>query len=539
MSFSLRHQFKKPAFEQIPSLNHSNKSYKWWVLANVMIGTFMAVLDATVVNVALPKIMASFGSNLDRIEWVLTAYLLVFGVMLPTSGWVADHFGYKRTYFFSLFLFTFGSFLCGLAWNEYSLISFRIIQAMGAGFLMPVGMAIVTREFPLEQRGIALGFWAIAAAASISLGPMIGGYLVDHIGWNAIFDVNVPIGILGLFATWIIQREYKTEQTRSFDLAGFISMAVFLISLLLALSEGNAAWNTGGWTSPFILTCFLISGIGLIIFLFVEFTAEHPLIEITLFKDFNFTVTNAILFIFGLGMFGSTFLLPLYLQNSLGYTAFQAGAFFLPVGLIQAFTSPVSGLLADKINPKIPGALGIFLLAFSLYLNSFLSLYSEHAQIMLPLIIRGFAMGLLFTPLSTLALSGIPKHKIAQASGLFNVIRQLGGSFGVAFMGTMLTRRTIYHTTTYGQMIDPQSTALHQILSGLTWFSRANVGGAVDTAVMRARALLASHIAKQAFVQAVCDDFLIAAIISIAGVLPILILKSRKRKKKGPMPMAD
>ena len=528
MGLSLKTGIGKSAFPIRPP-NYSQPSYRWWILGNVMIGTFMAVLDATIVNVALPKIMAAFGSDLDRIQWVLTAYLLVFGVMLPTSGWVADHFGYKRTYFMSLFLFTFGSFLCGLAWNEYSLIFFRIVQAIGAGFLMPVGMAIVTREFPTEQRGVALGFWAIAAAASVSLGPLIGGYLVDHIGWNAIFYVNVPVGMLGLFATWIIQREYKTNHTRSFDLAGFVAMAVFLIALLLALSEGNASWNTGGWTSPFILTCFLISGIGLIIFLYMEFTVKHPLIEISLFKDFNFAVTNAILFIFGLGMFGSTFLLPLYLQNSLGFTAFQAGAFFLPVGIIQAFVSPVSGLLSDKINPKIPAALGVFLLAVSLYLNSFLSLYSERIQILIPLVIRGFSMGLLFTPLSTLALSNIPRHKIAQASGLFNVIRQLGGSFGVAIMGAMLTRRTLYHTATYGQMIDSQSDTFRRVLTQLTWFSQAHLGGGRDVAALRAKSLLLSHVVKQAFVQAVCDDFLIAAAISIAGVLPILILRTKKK----------
>ena len=528
---SPQHKPVKPVSGPVWSFDRTRPSYKWWILANIMIGTFMAVLDATVVNVALPKIMSAFGSNLDRIQWILTAYLLVFGVMLPTSGWVADHFGYKRTYFFALFLFTLGSFLCGLAWNEYSLIFFRVVQATGAGFLMPVGMAIVTREFPHEQRGVALGFWAIAAAASVSLGPLIGGYLVDHIGWNAIFDVNVPVGILGLFFTTVVQHEYKTSDTTAFDLAGFISMAVFLVTLLLALSEGNATWNTGGWTSTFILSCFLISGLGLIIFLYVEFTAEHPMIDMSLFKDVNFLVTNMILFIFGLGMFGSIFLLPLYLQNSLGYTAFQAGAFFLPVGLIQAFTSPVSGLLSDKINPKIPGIIGILLLAYSLYLNSFLSLYSEHAQIMLPLILRGFAMGLLFTPLSTLALSNIPKHKIARATGLFNVIRQLGGSFGVAFMGTMLTRRTIYHTAIYGQMVDPQSAAFSQAISRLTRFSLSNLGGGRSEAVLRAKSLLASHIAGQAFVKAVCDDFLIAAVISAAGVLPLLILRTRKRLK--------
>jgi MFS transporter, DHA2 family, multidrug resistance protein len=535
MALHIRHALKRKVVGRVPSIHHEHESYRWWVLANVMIGTFMAVLDATIVNVALPKIMASFGTSLENIEWVVTAYMLAFGVMLPTSGWVADHFGYKRTYFSALFLFTFGSFLCGLAWNESALIVFRIIQAMGAGFLMPVGMAIITREFPVEQRGMALGFWAIAAAASISLGPLIGGYLVDHIGWNAIFDVNIPFGILGLCATWMIQREYRTEKTRSFDTLGFISMAVFLISLLLALSDGNASWNTGGWTSPFIVTCFLVSAVSLAVFLATEFTIEHPLIEIGLFRDFNFAVTNGILFIFGLGMFGSTFLLPLYLQNSLGYTAVQAGAFFLPVGLLQAVTSPVSGILADRVNPRIPGAVGIALLAFSLYLNSRLSLYSEHSQIMIPLILRGFAMGLLFTPLSTLAISKIPKNKMAQASGLFNVIRQIGGSFGVAFMGAMLTRRTLYHTAMFGQMMDARSPAYQGILARLTRFSQLGLGGPPATAAVRARMLIVSHASKQAFVQAVCDDFFIAAVISFIGVFPIFLLKTNRRKtEKNP-----
>jgi len=226
---------RKELAGRFESLNHEHELYRWWVLFSIMIGTFMAVLDATIVNVALAKLMAAFGASVDKVEWVVTAYLLVFGVMLPTSGWVADHFGYKRTYISALFLFTFGSFLCGLAWNENILIIFRIIQGIGAGFLMPVGMAIVTREFPPEKRGVALGFWAISAAASVSLGPLIGGYLIDKFSWHAIFDVNVPVGVVAIFAGWIIQREYKTEQIRSFDFLGFVSLAVFLVFLLLAV----------------------------------------------------------------------------------------------------------------------------------------------------------------------------------------------------------------------------------------------------------------------------------------------------------------
>jgi DHA2 family multidrug resistance protein len=531
MAFFSTHRIKRGFVHRVPSLHHEHASYRWWVLLNVMIGTFMAVLDATIVNVALPKIMASFGIDVDKAEWILTAYLLVFAVMLPTSGWVADHFGYKRTYFSALFLFTLGSFLCGLAWDENALIIFRIVQAAGAGFMMPVGMAIITREFPVEQRGIALGFWSIAAAASVSLGPLIGGYLVDNIGWNAIFDVNVPVGMVGLFATLVIQREFRTESTRSFDVIGFISSAVFLIALLLALSDGNASWNTGGWTSPFIISCFFISGIALIVFLVTELTVEHPLIELRLLKNFNFGVTNGILFIFGLGMFGSTFLLPLYLQNSLGYTALQAGAVFLPVGILQAVTAPIAGLLSDKVNPKIPAASGLFLLALSLFMNAGLSLYSEHYQIMLPLYVRGFAMGMVFTPLSTLALSEIPRQKIAQASGLFNVLRQLGGSFGVALMGALLTRRMIYHTSTYGQMVDQYSPAFQQVTSQLAHFSQNAVGGTSALAAMRARALIATHIAQQSFVRAINDDFLVAGGITLLSVLPIFVLRVHKKKR--------
>ncbi|MHB1686217.1 MAG: DHA2 family efflux MFS transporter permease subunit [Ignavibacteriaceae bacterium] len=517
----------------IPSLHHEHSSYKWWVLGNVMIGTFMAVLDATIVDVSLAKIMATFGIGIDSVKWVATAYLLVFAVMLPTSGWVADHFGYKKVYAMGLGLFTLGSLLCSLSWNESALIIFRIIQGAGAGFIMPVGMAIVTREFPPEKRGLALGFWSIAAAASVSLGPSLGGYLIDNFAWHSIFDINVPVGVIGIFATIVIQREYKTKTTRSFDFLGFISVTTFLTSLLIALSDGNAEWNTGGWTSPFIVTCFALSIIGLIVFLIVELNIKHPLIDLSLLKNFNFAVANIVLFIFGMGMFGSTFLLPLYLQNGLGYTAFQAGSLFLPIGIIMAFMAPIAGRLSDKINPKIPAFIGIVLLASSLYVNRFLSLFSETSFIMVSLYLRGFGMGLIFTPLSTMALSDIPREKMAQASGLFNVLRQVGGSFGVALMGTLLTERTIFHTTLYGEAINKYSPVAKNIMIGLTRYSQETVGGTNAVSAMRANALIIYHLSQQAFVSAVDDDFLIASLITILCLLPIVFLRYRKQKASG------
>jgi MFS transporter, DHA2 family, multidrug resistance protein len=530
---SLRHK----AIGQISSLHHEHESYKWWVLGNIMIGTFMAVMDATIVDVSLAKIMATFGIDVDTVKWVATAYLMIFAVMLPTSGWIADHIGYKKTYGGALTLFTAGSLLCSLAWNENALIIFRIIQGAGAGLMMPVGMAIVMREFPPEKRGIALGFWSIAAAASVSLGPTLGGYLVDNFSWHSIFDVNVPVGIFAIFATLVIQREYKTETNKTFDLIGFISLAIFLSALLIALSDGNADWNTGGWTSPFIVSCFVISFIGFVVFMITELNIRHPLIDLSLLRNFNFATANIILFIFGMGMFGSTFLLPLYLQNGMGYTAYQAGSLFLPIGFIQAIMAPIAGNMSDKINPKIIAVIGIILLALSLFLNHFLSLFSMTSSIMVSLYLRGLGMGCIFTPLSAMALNEIPREKMAQASGLFNVLRQIGGSFGVAIMGTLLTSRTIFHSTMYGQVVNQNSPAVKNIMYGLSNYARDVAGGTNAVNAARAKTLVSYHINMQAFVSAVDDDFFIAALITVLCVVPILFLRYRK-KESGVKPAA-
>ncbi len=526
------HGFRNFIRTQNATFDTQSPSYKWWLLANVMIGTFMAVLDATIVNVGLPKIMASFGVGIDKIEWVLTAYMLALAVMLPTSGWMADRFGYKRVYFLGLFLFTVGSFLCGYSSSEDMLIFSRVIQGLGAGALMPVGMAIITREFPPEQRTLALGFWSIASAASVSFGPLIGGYLVDNFSWPLIFDVNVPIGIAGMLATAIIQKEYRSERKRSFDPVGFISVSLFLPVLLYALTEGNAAANSGGWNSPVILICFGISAISLALFLVTELTIDEPLIDLSLFKGFNFAISNLVIFIFGIGMFGSTFLLPLYLQNSLGYTAIQAGSVFLPVGIIQGIIAPATGIFSKKMDPRIPILVGAVLLSLSFYLNSMLSYMTEHSFIMATLYLRGLAMGLMFSPLTALATIGIPKEKMGQASGLINVLRQIGGSFGVALLSTLLTTRVIFHSQVYGESLDQNSPAFKGVVANLGNFLVHTAGSTVSGAVQQGKMLILSHLNRQAFVQAISDDFLIAAVFTLISAIPVFFLRVKKNNKE-------
>lgn len=519
-------------------LDPASPVYRWLVLGNVMIATFMAVLDATIVSVGLPKLMAHFGVPISTIEWVLTAYLLVFGIMLPSSGWISDRFGHKRIFILGLFVFTAGSFLCSIAWSFNVFIAFRVLQGAGAGVILPVGMALMMREFPPEKRGIALGFWSVSASASVALGPTLGGYLIDHFSWRMIFDVNVPIGIVGVIVSGIILREYLARDSARFDIVGFISLSAFLGGLLLALANGNASWNTGGWTSSFILTCFFVAFIGLLVFIITESTVARPLINFGLFRSYNFILANVVLFIFGIGMFGSTFLLPIYLQNSLGYTPLQAGLVFLPTGILLGISGPLAGAFSDRFNPKIPAFIGLVLLAYSLYAYNTLSAYSEHHEIMVPLYIRGIAMGMIFSPLTALAIAEINQRQMAQASGMINVIRQIGGSFGVAVFGALLSQRTIFHGAIYGGQIDSTAPAFQMAATRLGHFALHRIGGVGAGARSEAGVLIAQHVEQQAFIRAVGDVFLAAGIVVLVSAIPVLLLKGNKalarRRGAGP-----
>lgn len=512
-------------------------SFPAMVLATVMISTFMAVLDATIVNVALAKLTVAFGTSTDLVEWVLTGYMLIFAVMLPTSGWIADRFGYKATYIAGVFLFTLGSLLCSLSWNIISLIIFRIVQGMGGGLVQPVGMAIVTREFPPERRGVALGFYGIAASASIALGPTLGGYLIDNFSWQMIFDVNVPVGIIGMFMAYRVLHEHKADFRPRLDVAGFVGMTVFLTGILLGLSEGNASWNTDGWSSIFEIACFTASGLGLVVYALSAIYTKHPLLDLTLFKDRDFALSNVVLFVFGLGMFGSVFLLPLYLQNSLGYTPLQTGLMFLPMGILTAVVAPIAGVMTDRIGARVPLLIGMTLLAASMFQYRDLSLVSERFAITLPLYIRGIGMGFIFTPISAVAISQISRARMAQASGIINVTRQIGGSFGVALFGTMLIRDQVIYSNTFGGAMSRYSPAFQNAVNGLANFAQRATGGTHAAAVNKAQALLIGNLEKQAFVASIDQVFLVASIIIALTLIPVVLLKEKHREgKKGETP---
>lgn len=506
-----------------------NTSYKWIVLGNIMLGTFMAVLDTTVVNTGLPVIMGTLGADINVAEWILTGYMLSMASILPAAGWLSERFGYKKIYFLSLLLFTAGSFMCGSATTIEELIFWRVIEGFGCGMLLPVGMAIVSDVFPPEQRGMALGFWAISSAASVSFGPTIGGYLVDYMNWNYIFYVNIPVGIFALIVTAIVQREHVKGTKVSFDIPGFVTSAIFLPVFMFGLSEVNSSTNSMGWDSPLVLGCMWISAVTFILFLYFEFTVKVPLINLRLFADKNFAMSSLIMFIFGIGMFGSTFLIPLYLQDNLGYTALQAGLFFMPVGIIQGVASPLAGKLMQRISPKVFIISGVLLMASSFYMNFFLSFLTERWYIMVSLYLRGLGMGLLFAPLLTLSLANIRNEDMAQASSITNIVRQMGGSFGVAIFSHLLTQRTAFHTQRYSEALNYTGEMYHQTIHSLSQFIEHTAGKTSGNAKELAEMLILKHVDLEGYISAINDDFFLAFIITLLCLIPVLFLKISKK----------
>lgn len=461
--------------------------YKWWVLGIVMLGTFMAVLDVTVVNVGLPAIMSAFHIGISSAEWVVTAYMITMTIMLPSAGWFADRWGNKRIYILGVALFTLGSWLCGKAPDDAFLIGARALQGFGSGIVQALGLAIVTREFTAAQRGMALGLWAMAAAASISFGPLLGGYLVDAYSWHLIFDINVPVGIVAILLSVFIQKEWRSASRPPFDLPGFAAVALFMPSVIYALARGNSPSNTHGWAAPEVIFCFAVAAAAFAFFIVRELRTEHPLLKIRLLGERNFGIAMAVLALFAVGMLGGTYLLPLYMQKGLGYTAFAAGSVFLPVGIIQGALSATSGFMTRYIRPLVLVVGGIILMALSFWLASRFTIHTSHHHIVTVLYLRGLGMGLTFAPLSLFSLKNLTQQDMAAASGISNSIKQLAGSIGIALLTAVFSSRVAYH-------------AAHEPIS-----------------------------ATQSYVEGVTDALSLVVFITLAALLPLLGVLRKKR----------
>ena len=426
------------------------------ILGVVMLGNFLGPLYSSTANVIIPNLIASFGSDVDTMEWVVTGYMLGYSVTMPLAGWLADTYGRRRMFLLGLTVFVTFSILASMAWSTSSLIAFRIMQAVGGGILSPTGMAIVTDVIPPKQRGKAFGLWGMGMMLAPAFGPWISGIIVDNLDdWRPIFLLGVPIGIAGFIAAlkYLPKSEDKPHEKQAdapFDLFGFATLAGALTAFLVPLTQGNRV----GWDDGLIRLSFLAAAVLFAAFIVRELRTRAPMLDLTLFKDRVFSIAIALRFVLGMGYYFSIFLLPLFTQEILGWDATQSGLVLLPAGLAMAFLMPISGVLVDKIGARVLIFTGMVIAACGTLLFARIDTDWSMARIIIDNAIRTAALGLLFTPLTTAALVNVPKTRAGAASGILNTVWQVGGSLGIAVGQTYLTSRTAArYADVAGQMV--------------------------------------------------------------------------------------
>ena len=408
---------------------------KWWTLGAVAFGLFMIMLDNTIVNVALPSIQRDLHIGISELEWVFNGYALTFGVLMLTGGKLADLLGRRRIFIVGLVIFTAASLACGLASSAGLLIGARVVQGVGSALMNPATLSIITATFPPRQRGMAIGIWAGVSAMALAIGPLVGGLITEHISWNWIFFINVPIGILGIIVTRLVVAESRdTSAEQRLDLPGLLSSAIALFALTYGLIEAN----TYGWTSGRILGLFAVAVAGFAVFVLLELRQRAPMLDLSLFKNSTFAGANTVMGLVGLAMFGVFFFISLFMQNILGYSAIQAGASFLPMTVLIILIAPASGRFSDRVGSRWLMGAGMILLSASLFLFSRLDASSDFWNIFPGLIVGGLGMALVMTPATAAAMGSVPVDKAGVGSAVLNSMRQVGGSLGIAVIGAIV-----------------------------------------------------------------------------------------------------
>lgn len=500
--------------------------YKWLTLLVVVFGTFMAILDTSIVNIAIPKMMAVFGVSAEDIKWVLTAYMLTMGAVIPLSGYLGDRFGTKQVYMWALVSFTIGSALCGFAWSNSAMIVARIIQALGGGMIMPVSMSIIYQVVPPEERGTALGVWGIAAMAAPAIGPTLSGYIVEHLDWRLIFTINIPLGIVGVILTGLLLREFPKRPTKGFDLMGFITVATGLGCVLYVLGEGTSI-DWGNFKNIFLL---IVGIFNLVLFVINELTRDNPLLDLRMFKILPFSLSLVISSMINIAMFGGIFLLPLYLQNLQGYTAMQTGMLMFPSAVVTGITMPIGGRLFDKFGAKPVVIPGLTLLTLATYELSQINLDTSSGAIILISVIRGIGMGLAMMPSSTVGMNAVPLHLVGRASALSNVIRQIAGSLGITILTTIMQNTQVanyYRLSEQLSWFNPGSLQLVKMLQGLF----AQYGMSAADSQGSVIGLLFGVTQKQATMQAIEDTFFVTFMVAAVTVFLAFFLAGKKPVK--------
>jgi DHA2 family multidrug resistance protein len=496
----------------------------WIVAVAVMLGTFMEVLDTTVVNVSLPHIAGNLSASTDEATWVLTSYLVSNAIVLPLTGWLANHFGRRRLLLLSVSGFTLFSFLCGIAPSLPALIVFRVLQGATGGGLQPLSQAILMESFPPEKRAKAMAFWALGIVVAPMLGPVLGGWITDSYSWRWLFYINIPIGIVAtvMVSMFIFDPPYIRRREGGIDYWGIGLLAVGIGALQIMLDKGQ---EDDWFGSHFILILFVLCAASLLFFVFRELLTKHPVVELRIFKNTTYASGVFMMTILGFVLYGSTVLLPVFLQTLLGYSAMEAGLAMLPRGLGSFVMMPVVAWLMTKIEPRKLLAVGLVCSAFSLYQLSRINLDAGYWDIFWPQLMQGLSMGLLFVPLTTITNVPIRKEQMGTATSLYNLMRNIGASIGIASVFTVVARHSQAHTSVLAAHITPYDPGAMALMSNI---KNGMVASGADpaTANQQAYAMAFGMVQRHAAMLSYLDAFFLLSMLFLA-VLPLIFLMKK------------
>jgi len=503
----------------------------WLIAIAVMSSTFMEVLDTTVVNVSLPHIAGSLSASTDEATWTLTSYLVANAIILPMTGWLAGRFGRKRLLLMAVTGFTISSFFCGFAPSLGFLIIFRILQGACGGGLQPLSQAILLESFPAEKRGQAMAFWALGIVVAPMLGPVAGGWLTDNYSWRWVFYINIPIGVLAILLTqaFVFDPPYLRRERTGIDYWGIGLLVVGMGSLQVMLDKGQ---EEDWFGSHFIIVLATLAVIGLGGLILRELKAQPPVIDLSVFKYRSYAVGTFLMTVVGFVLYGSTVLLPLLMQELLGYTATHAGVTNLPRGLASFLFMPVVGILTGKVDSRKLLAIGLSATAGAMFMVSTFSLTVGFWNFWWPLMLQGAGFGLIFVPLTTVTNDPIPRERMGNATSIFNVMRNIGASVGISTVETLQFRRMQAHINILGRHINQASPQTRTALAGLrqTFMSR---GADAVTADHQAYGTLWGMVQRQASMLSYNDVFRFLGGMFLI-MLPLLFLMKKPQAGKGP-----
>jgi DHA2 family multidrug resistance protein len=510
------------------------KTVNPWIIAmTVMLATFMEVLDTSVANVALPHIAGNLSAGLDESTWVLTSYLVSNAIILPMGGWFSMLFGRKRFYMLCVGLFTVASLLCGLAPTLGALIFFRILQGLGGGALQPMSQAILVESFPREKHGMAMAVYGMGVVVAPIIGPTLGGWLTDNYSWRWIFLINLPVGILSLLLTgWLVHDPpylvRKTVRELKIDYIGFGLLALGLGALEVVLDEGQRE----DWlASHFIVAFGVVMIVCLVAVVFWELRHPHPIIDFRILKERNYMLSTVAMLVLGFVLYGSTALLPMFLQTLLGYTALLSGMVLSPGGIAVIVCMPLVGLLLRRYQPRWLVIFGVAVCSTGMFLMARFTLDIDFATAMRGRVVQSLGMAFLFVPISTAAFRNIPRHRTNYAAGLFNLARNIGGSSGIAAVTTMLARRSQFHQSVLVSHLTPLDRPYREAWSGAAAMLQTRGASAPDAA-LQAHGLLYGNVLRQSSMLAFSDAFWAMAVLFLA-VVPLMFFMKRSPASQG------